>query len=82
MITVGVRGQGIDEIIEDGGNGYLVNPMSVDDIVWVFEKINAESSETLKAISKSASETAHEYSWDNSAKALLDVYKNLEEQNE
>lgn len=80
MITVGVRGQGIDEVIEDGENGFLVNPKSVDDIVWVFEKINGEDTEKLKNISKSASKTSQEYSWDKSAKTLIDVYKNLEEQ--
>ena len=79
MITVGVTGQGIDEIIEDGKNGFLVNSKSVDDIVEVFEKINEKDAHELKEISKSANETAQKYNWDESAKALSRVYKNLEE---
>lgn len=80
MITVGVNGQGIDEIIEDGVNGFLVNPKNIDDIVWVFEKIHGEDTEKLKNISISASKTAQKFSWKESADSLSRVYKNLEEE--
>ena len=79
MITVGVFTQGIDEIIKDGENGFLVEPKSVDSIADVLEKISAKSSDELKSISKAANKTAQKYSWDESAKALSCVYKNLEE---
>lgn len=79
MITVGVFGQGIDEIIDDGKNGFLVEPKNVDAIVEVMEKLNNKNSKELESISKAAVDTAQKYSWKNSASALLEVYKALEE---
>lgn len=82
MITVGVYGQGIDEIIETNHNGFLLIPNDVDSIVTVLEKIcNLDESE-LKNISDSAVETSRKYSWQNSAKMLKDVYLGLVEEHE
>jgi len=81
MITIGVWGQGIDEIIKDGENGFLVEPKSVDAIVSTLEKIHGKSSDELKSISRNANETALEYNWDKSGQMLSSVYHKMEEDN-
>lgn len=75
LITVGVNNQGIDEIIKDGENGFLVEPESVFSIVSVIEKIGKLSSDEISAVSKKANQTAQSYTWENSAKELIKVYK-------
>lgn len=81
MITVGVWGQGIDEVIKDGENGFLVEAKSIDAIVNTLEKIYEKSSDQLKTMSAKANETALEYNWDKSAQMLSSVYQKLEESN-
>lgn len=82
MITVGVWRQGIDEIIKDGENGFLVEPKSVGAIVNALERICKKSSDQLKTISTKAKETALKYNWDKSAQMLSSVYQKLEENDE
>ncbi len=78
MITVGVQNQGIDEIIKDGENGFLTEEKSADSILEILERIWSMPSPQLKEISQKATETAQHFNWDNSAKALIDVYKKME----
>ena len=73
--AVGVRGMGIDEIIIDGENGFLVKPKSVEDIVSVLCRVQ-DNPELLSNLGARARETAHLYTWDNSAKVLKDAYEN------
>ncbi len=75
MITVGVKGQGIDEIIENGINGFLVEPQSSVSISNVLLKIGSMTSEELKQMSMRARETSMRYTWDQSAEELRKVYE-------
>lgn len=75
LITVGVKNQGIDEIIKDGENGFLAEPKSVSSIVCAIERIAEMPPEQVSAVSENANKTARSYTWDNSAKQLIDVYK-------
>ncbi|MBQ7274509.1 MAG: glycosyltransferase family 4 protein [Clostridiales bacterium] len=74
MITVGVKGQGIDEVIEDGKNGYLVEPKNSESLVKIIDAINSLSTDTYNAIISSAINTSNLFSWSVSAKQLSDVY--------
>lgn len=74
MITVGVKGQGIDEVICDGKNGFFVEPQSSQSIVDSVERILSLSEDERNKISKAGRETSEKYTWDASAKALEKVY--------
>lgn len=74
MLTVGVKGQGIDEIIQDGKNGYLVEPKSVESIVEVVIRILNTEQGTLKKVALCARETSMRFTWDVSAEMLDKVY--------
>ena len=75
MITVGVREQGIEEIIVDGVNGFLVEPRSVDSLVEVLLGITKMNNEQLCRISENARKTSLNYTWDKSAERLINVYQ-------
>lgn len=49
-ITVGSRGEGIDGIIVDGKNGYLVDPYNIPNISDTIRSIYTSSQETRKTI--------------------------------
>lgn len=72
--TIGVSGMGIDEIIRDGENGLLVRPK---DSNHLYEKMCyiLENPEDAIRLGKAGYETARNFTWEASAKALNDFYK-------
>lgn len=70
--AVGVKGMGIDEIIEDGENGFLVRPQNVVDIMKILNKGKPSVDMCLKA-----RKTTEKYTWEASAKSLDRVYKKV-----
>ena len=77
MITVGVHGQGIDEIIEDGVNGFLAEPKSADSICEIIQKAADMCSEESDRMTVRAQETALRFTWENSAASLQKVYQDV-----
>lgn len=77
MLTVGVKGQGIDEIICDGENGYLVEPRSIESIVAVIRHVLSLEQEELRKVAVRARETSMRFTWDESAKMLEAVYQQV-----
>lgn len=64
---------GLPEIIEDGENGFLVqpkNPQQIAERVLLF----LNNSELAEQISKNNQQKAKEYSWENIAQRLEDIY--------
>lgn len=74
--TIGCKGNGIDEIIVNGENGYLVNPKEAEEIVACLDKLL--DYKTRRVIGKKARETVVEkYQWRHSAETLAKIYKKL-----
>lgn len=76
-ITVGSKGEGIDGIIIDGENGFLVDPHSVEGIVEIFQRIIGLSEDELERVSNAALSTADFYSEDNMAQKYMDLVKRV-----
>lgn len=72
-ITIGSKGEGIDGIIQDGENGYLVDPHNMNEIKQLLEKIVCSDEEQLDEMSRAAIATANEFS----EKHLSDKYHKL-----
>ena len=64
-ITIGSRGEGIDGIIIDGENGYLVDPYSLEEITECMEKVINMSQNELEQVSNKAVRTAMFYNEEN-----------------
>ena len=71
--AVGVKGMGIDEIIEDGVNGYTVPPHDEKALAQVMRTLYQDRA-LLEKMGKNARRTAERYSWANSAKELEKHY--------
>ena len=76
-ITVGTRGEGIDGIIEDGLNGFLVEPNSANCVYETLKKIIELSTLEAKKISKNATETGRRFNESDMAKSYLEEIKKV-----
>ena len=70
-ITVGTKGEGIDGIIKDGENGFLVEPNSQESVVETMKRILQLSDDEVKHISIAATETGREFNEPDMAKRYL-----------
>lgn len=65
------EGQGIDEIIEDGYTGMIAKKGNAEDLELKIEKLLLDND--LRAfIAKNAREIAQQYTWDRSAKCIIE----------
>jgi D-inositol-3-phosphate glycosyltransferase len=73
-LTCGCNNSGAAEIIADGVDGLLVEEKSskdiADRILWAIE-----NPEQAAVMAQKGKKKAEQFSWDASAKALVDVYK-------
>ena len=69
-LTIGTKGEGIDGVIINNKNGFLVSP-NTDDLFKTFKKILSMPNEEIEAISNAAIETAI----DNSSSKASDRYE-------
>lgn len=74
-VTVGSRGEGIDGVIIDGQNGFLVDPYDEEDIARTLNKIVHLSQEELQRISDAASDIAITHSEEAMAEKYLGLVK-------
>ncbi|MCL5457523.1 glycosyltransferase family 4 protein [Loigolactobacillus coryniformis] len=75
-LVIGSRNEGIDGIIKNKINGFLVNPNSVIDLASTLEEIFTLNYKYLDRIIFNAQKTAHYYSDTNMAMKYLDIIKN------
>ncbi len=79
--VLGVRGCGIDEVIEDRINGYLVSPQNSQEIADCI-KFSIDNPEKHKEIAQKGYETVRDkFTWKDSAKALDKAFRKILEQN-
>ena len=75
--VVGVRGCGIDEIIEDRKNGFLVDPKNSDEIAEIIEFAIDKPDELAKIATRGYETVTSGYTWKRSAEELDKAYKKI-----
>lgn len=73
--AIGVKGMGIDEIIVDGVNGYIVEPKNKDDLVNKMKSYIDADPNIKQDMSRNARNTSEKYTWHNIAIQLEEKYK-------
>lgn len=66
---------GMDELIKEGINGLMFCPQDSDDFIQKMKIL--EDKELRVKMGKNARETAENYSWENSGKKAMEIYKSL-----
>ena len=71
-ITIGSKDEGIDGIIVDGENGFLVNALDAEDLTKCFKHIFCMSEEQLQRVSRNAKMTADWYTQEERSQIYLE----------
>lgn len=74
--TVGVKGMGIDEIINDGENGLLVEQQAVNSIYATIQAV-LNDADFANKLGENGTKTAKRYTWSASAEKLDKIYKTV-----
>jgi teichuronic acid biosynthesis glycosyltransferase TuaC len=73
--AIGCRGQGIDEIIEDGKNGFLISPGSESELAE-YMRVLLLNEDFRRRIGAAARETVlQHHTLDHQARSLAQVYR-------
>ena len=70
-IAIGSKNEGIDGIIVNGKNGFLVNALDEDDLAQCFQRIFDLDEEEIQAVSDNARQTAEQYTQEERADIYL-----------
>ncbi|WP_138207271.1 glycosyltransferase [Haloimpatiens lingqiaonensis] len=75
--VIGVKGEGIEDVIDNMKNGILVEPQNLDELVKTM-KFLIENNEIAKTLGKEGKKTViKDFTWDNTADRILKVYNNI-----
>lgn len=75
-VTIGTSGEGIGDIIEDGVNGFLIQPDNLDDIVRIISKC-FESPEYCCEIANNGFLSVQDCTWENNAKKYIQIFEKI-----
>ena len=70
-IPIGSRGEGIDGVIHDGQNGFLLPAGDKDALARLFERLHAMPAEEVRALSQNAWESVEALRADKLAESVL-----------
>ncbi len=71
--VIGTQNEGISEIIENGKNGYLVKPKSVEQIVTVLTKLLESPTERINVANEGYKTVINNFSWKKNANEYLNT---------
>ena len=72
-ITIGTQGEGIEEVIVSGENGYLVKRNAPEEIAGYIQYCINNPEETIKIVEK-GKESVSELCWEENSKKMINLY--------
>ncbi len=76
MIAVGSKGEGIEDIIVDGVNGFLIKAGDVDETELILRRI-FENEEGYRTLREAGYKTAIQMTWDKNAEIMESIYTEI-----
>jgi glycosyltransferase involved in cell wall biosynthesis len=77
VLAIGCSGQGIDEIIISGKNGYLVKEKDVDDLTKVLIECITHKEKRQKIAMQGYKTVVDDYLWENIGEKMLSIYNEI-----
>lgn len=75
--VIGVQGEGIYDVVENGLNGLLVKPQDVDSVIKALDTLLSDPA-LAKSLGEAGRKTVLEgYTWEQNARKTVEVYKQL-----
>ena len=75
-ITIGTKGEGIEDVIIDKENGFLVEPDNIEEIASYIKLCN-ENADYSKAIVENAKKSVANLTWEENAKKYINLFQKL-----
>jgi hypothetical protein len=75
-VTIGTKGEGIEDIIVNGNNGFLIEKIDSKNIANYIKEC-FESKEYESRITEAGKDTARRLTWDNNVKKYIDILSKL-----
>lgn len=75
--VIGVKGQGIEDVIVHKENGFLVEPHSIEDLVTTVEYILNNKEEAIRIGEEGRRTVLTEYTWRRNAQKTIDIYNSI-----
>ena len=72
---IGCHNNGIDEVIKNGVDGYLVEPQNSKEIVWAVERLLDDNARRMMG-EKARLKVEKHYTWNDSAESVKEIYEN------
>jgi len=72
--VIGVRGQGVDGIVEDGKTGYLVSPNSVSEVTEAIRSVLTNPNRAREIGLRARELVLDQYTWERCAAKTLQIY--------
>lgn len=75
--VIGCRGQGIEDFVEHGRTGFLVEPRSVDDLAGAIDYLLSHPGAALEAARRGRDTVINKFTWSRNAAATIGVYREV-----
>ncbi|MCI1944332.1 glycosyltransferase [Clostridium luticellarii] len=75
--VVGIKGQGIEDVIKDRKNGFLVKPHDVDDLANTIDYILSHRKEARQIGLNGENAVLSEFTWLRNAQKTIDIYDEI-----
>jgi len=75
--VVAVRGQGIEDVIVESENGFLVNPHSVEDVVSILDYLLTNPDKAKEVGAKAKECVTNNYTWLCNARKTIQLYNEM-----
>lgn len=75
--VIGVKGEGIEDVIKDGYNGFLVEPKDVNSLVNVLDLLIGDNEKRKLMGLNGKSTVIKDFTWDTNAKKVKKLYEYL-----
>ena len=75
--VIGVKGEGISDVIKHGENGFLMSPKNVEELTKILDYLIQNKEERIKIGIKAKETVVNNCTWDINAKKVMNLYKSL-----
>lgn len=75
--VIGVKGEGIEDVIEHNYNGILVSPKNIDEIVNVIDRLLDDKEKRISIGNKAKDTVINNFTWKINAQKVIKLYEEL-----
>jgi len=75
--VIGVKGQGIEDVIKDGENGFLANPKDSEDLARILEYLLENEEKAVAIGNKGKLTVLNNFTWKHNAEKTISLYENI-----